>query len=903
MKAGSSRKRSRRAPSADDPPFLQVALHLPTPCWVSDAEGQITWVNDAWLAYTGADVETIRTKGLRGLHDPDVYPQVARKWEAVKAGGLADEMVFPLRGRDGALRPFHTRVTPLRDEHGAITRWFGVNTDISAQAQAEADLRASQEELREVFERAGDGIFITNAEGRLIDINAAACVMTQFSKEELLRKSVWELIEPDDQARLADTRGRDEAIGEWIVRRRDGSPLAVEISSRRLSDGRRIGVARDISARKQAERSEKQALTDLVSVQTARALDAERQLERFWHASRDLFAIVSTKDSLPRLVNERAWKETLGYSAAQLSTTRLMDLVHPEDRAKTLAMRTERSTETEYFGLENRYRRADGEWVWLSWNVVREGDVSYCIARDVTADKLMRESLARSERQFRLLVGGVVDYALFMLSPEGKVTNWNSGAQRIKGYSAEEIVGQDFSVFYTEADRAAGRPRIGLRAAAEQGRFEAEGWRVRKDGTLFWANVVIDAIRDESGALVGFAKITRDITDRKNAELELQRANERLAHAQKLEALGALTGGVAHDFNNLLMVMAGQASLLRQRIGEDARGLRALDAIDMAARRGQDLTRHLLAFARRQRLNPVCISLASRAAALRELLSSSIGPNIAVHVDFPAKLWNVEVDINELELAILNMAVNARDAMPEGGSLNINAKNITLGPGAEEQELRGDFVELTVRDTGVGIPEDILPKVIDPFFTTKPVDKGTGLGLSQVYGFVQQSGGRMTVASRLGEGTTIVSLLPRSQARPEQGPAGEAAETPPASASRSLSILYVEDNPEVADVAAGLLEHLGHKARVVGSASAAIESLEADGRPDLVFSDIVMAGDLDGLALARRIRGQWPDLPVLLTTGYSQTAESIGEEFPILAKPYQLTQLNDALNAAVAARR
>jgi PAS domain S-box-containing protein len=892
MKARSSRRKADGVSTIDNLPFRQVAQQLATPCWISDAAGRIVWVNDAWIAYTGADVDKIRAEGLKALHDPGVYGEVVAKWEKVKAKGAADEMVFPLRGRDGILRPFHTRVVPLQDRNGAINRWFGVNTDVSAEAEAASKLRASEEQLREVFERAGDAIFITDANGRLIDVNVAACALGQYSREELLAKAVWQLIEPDEEAALVNARSQEDSIRDWKIRRADGSFVEVEVSSRRLSDGRRLGVARDVSARRKAEQSERQALSMLVDAQTARASDAERLLQHFWDSSRDLFAIVSNLDGIPRLINERAWNETLGYDADKITTTRLIDLVHPEDRERTLTTRRSRLGDSAYFGFENRYLRSDGGSVWLSWNVVRDGNLIYCNARDITEERQAKESLARSEREFRLLVASVVDYALFMLSPDGVVTNWNAGAQRIKGYAADEIIGQHFSVFYNEADRAEGRPEIGLRTAAEQGRYEAEGWRVRKDGALFWANVVVDAIRDENGELVGFAKITRDITERRNAQLELQRANDRLAHALKMEALGQLTGGVAHDFNNLLMVVGGQAKLLRDKVGDSPATLRSLDAIDAATRRGEDLTRHLLAFARRQRLNPEPVSLASRAETFKTLLDSSVGSAVSVSVDCPEELWTVEVDANELELAILNMAVNARDAMPSGGRLSIRAENVTLSDEAEEPQ--GDFVQMTVSDSGVGIPADILPRVIDPFFTTKEAGNGTGLGLSQVYGFVQQSGGRMTVESELGEGTTITLHLPRTPAQP-------LARTPPtvAEAPRNLDILCVEDNPEVADVAAGLLEYLGHRPRVVNSASAALLMLEEGARPDLVFSDIVMAGDMDGVALARRIRERWPGVPVLLATGYSRAAEAIGEEFPILAKPYQVSELSSALSSAI----
>jgi PAS domain S-box-containing protein len=880
----------------EDLPFRTLAKQLAIPCWISDPDGTIIWVNDAWIEYTGRDAEKIAAEGLKPLHDRAIYGQVVRRWEEVKTAAVAAEMVFPLRGKGGEFRPFLTRVTPIHDRTGRITHWFGTNTDVSVQSETEAKLRASDEQLREMFERAGDGIFITDADGRLVDANAAACEMGQYTREELLAKTVWDLIDQGEQGALSEARDREDSIRDWKIKRKDGSFLDVEVSSRRLSDGRRLGVARDFSTRRRLAELEAQTLSELVKVQTARASEAERHLQRFWDASQDLFAIVSSVDGVPRFINERAWNAILGYSAEQITSMRLIDLVHPEDRDRTIQMRRSKLGERAYFGFENRFVRSDGGHVWLSWNVVREGELIYCSARDITEETLAQDKLARSEREFRLFVAGVVDYALLMLSPQGVVTTWNAGAQRIKGYAADEIVGQHISVFYTDEDRAAGRASTALKAAAELGRYEAEGWRVRKDGSQFWANAVIDAIRDESGELVGFAKITRDITERREAQLELQRASERLAHSQKMEAVGQLTGGIAHDFNNLLMVVGGQAELLRSRIGDEARARRSLESIVAATKRGQELTRHLLAFGRRQRLNPEPVSLASLAAGLRALLRSSLGASIEISVDCPEGLWTVDIDVGEWELAMLNMAVNSRDAMPDGGSLSIAARNIVLAADEAAVELCGDFVQLTVSDTGTGIPADILPRVAEPFFTTKEVDKGTGLGLSQVYGFAQQSGGAMAVRSELGLGTTIVIHLPRSARA-----AASQRETSPATARAGLDVLCVEDNPEVADVAAGLLQHMGHTARVASSALVAVRMLEQGPRPDLVFSDIVMAGEMDGLALARHIRSRWPNLPVLLATGYSQAAVGIGDEFPILAKPYQVADLSAALNNLVAA--
>jgi PAS domain S-box-containing protein len=741
---------------ASDLPFRQLAQSLATPCWIADPDGVIQWVNDAWLDYTGAPVERLRAEGLKPLHDPAVYGDVVRRWMAVRAAGVADEMVFPLRGQDGRMRPFRTRVTPLRGADGQISHWFGANTDISAQSETEARLRTSEEQWREVFDRAGDGIFVTDAEGRLVEANAAACAMGQYTHAEVLAMSVFELIDPGEREALSDARSREDSIRDWRIRRKDGSLLAVEVTSRRLSDGRRLGVARDVSVRRQAEQAARQALTAEVTQERARAGAAERRLQRFWDASRDLFAIVDNRDGAPRLINDHAWEATLGYPASHILATPLYDLVHPDDLARTRRMAADQPADGAYFGFENRYRRADGGWVWLSWNVVRDGPVSFCSARDLTLEHEARETL--------------------------------------------------------------------------------------------------------------------------------EQANAWLAHTQKMESIGQLTGGVAHDFNNLLMVMGGQAELLRGRVGDDRRALRSLDAIGQAAQRGQALTRQLLAFSRRQRLKPTAVSLAERFASMKPLLTSSLGSAVRLQVDCEPDLWTVKIDVDEWELAILNMALNARDAMPGGGRLTISARNL-----AGEA---GDFVELTLADTGEGIAPDVLPRVIEPFFTTKAVDKGTGLGLSQVHGFVQQSGGRIGIESVLGEGTTIRILLPRVAEAPLA-----AAEREAEGAPHRLEILCVEDNPEVAEVTAALLEELGHGARVATSAPAAMQLLEAGPKPDLVLSDIVMPGEFNGLGLARRIREKWPTLPVLLVTGYSREAEAIGEEFPILAKPYQLDDLGGALRA------
>src|SRR5215208_2648049 len=289
-------------------------------------------------------------------------------------------------------------------------------------------------------------------------------------------------------------------------------------------------------------------------------------------------------------------------------------------------------------------------------------------------DQQQERDLFESERNFRLLVEAVTDYALYMLDPTGVVTSWNIGGERIKGYTPAEIIGQHFSRFYTEVDRASGKPLRALRIACEQGRYEEDGWRVRKDGTFFWASVVIDPIY-EDGELVGFAKITRDITERREAQLKLEQMHHQLAESQKLDALGQLTGGVAHDFNNLLMIISGSILTLKKGVGSDEKLQRAVSAIEAAAKRGATLTSQLLTFARRQSVNPQVVNLAERIDAIRDVLDTGVGGAVRLEFDVNRSIWPVMVDVAELETALINLVINARDAMPAGGTIMVAAHN------------------------------------------------------------------------------------------------------------------------------------------------------------------------------------------------------------------------------------
>jgi PAS domain S-box-containing protein len=443
-----------------------------------------------------------------------------------------------------------------------------------------------------------------------------------------------------------------------------------------------------------------------------------------------------------------------------------------------------------------------------------------------------------------------------------------------------------------EEDRA--RVRADIVQALHSGLgFRHEERIVRPDGEIRYLHSSGEVIKDDQGKAARMLGICQDVTQRKRAEIALDQAREQLAQSQKLEALGQLTGGIAHDFNNLLMIVSGHTQLLQRRLKE-AKDLSAIEAIKTAADRGETLTRQLLAFSRRQQLSPVVVDLGARIEALREMLMSSLRGNIEVKYDVAPALWSVEVDPGELELALVNIAVNARDAMPDGGTLTVSARNV---PHGEAGPLAGDFVALSLTDSGRGIPAHMLSKVFEPFFTTKDVGKGTGLGLSQVHGFAHQSGGTVTISSEIGRGTVITLYLPRSDA--PLSVALVAAEVPAAGRGEG-TVLVVEDNPEVAEVTATLLEHLGYRVLRAPDANDALAQLQQGPAIDLVFTDVVMPGSMNGVALAHEIRKRHPRIPILLTSGYSDAAYAAETRFVLLRKPYDLTALERAIGAALA---
>jgi PAS domain S-box-containing protein len=495
--------------------------------------------------------------------------------------------------------------------------------------------------------------------------------------------------------------------------------------------------------------------------------------------------------------------------------------------------------------------------------------------------KLLRES----EEQLRKLYRET-PLPLHVIGSDGRIEKVSNTWLNLLGYTLEEVSGRKLTDFMTVKSKLVYDETVRPKLQRGEEVREVELQFMRKSGEVL--DVLLSAHEElAEGRPARTLGGLMDITARKRAE-------EALRRSQRMEAVGQLTGGVAHDFNNLLMVIGGAAEKLR-RTPADRRAVKPLEMIATAVKRGQNLTSHLLSFARRQTLEATVIDLAELLPTFAEMLRRSLRGDIEIRTSAEAGPCRVRVDQGELELALLNLGVNARDAMPEGGVLSLSIRRVVLLGGADVDGLHGDFRVMELTDTGVGIPPDLLSRVFDPFFTTKGIDKGTGLGLSQVYGFAKQSGGTATILSEPGYGTTVSIYLPATEApiraEPKLAPINDEE------SSKKGTVLLVEDNNEVATVSAEYLEQLGYGVEHAMNGSDALRRLQEGPSYAFVLSDILMPGSVAGLELARIVREHHSEIPILLATGYSDKAQkAVHDGFPVVQKPYDLQVLSKAIH-------
>ncbi len=494
------------------------------------------------------------------------------------------------------------------------------------------------------------------------------------------------------------------------------------------------------------------------------------------------------------------------------------------------------------------------------------------VTRNFDDRRQLLEEVRQSEERFRLLVSCVKDYAIFMLLPDGTIASWNEGAERAKGYSAGEAIGKHFSMFYTPEDRASGKPAYLLRQAFEQGRVEDEGWRVRKDGTRFWADVILTAVKDEKGRLRGFAKVTRDVTERKLAAQTITEKQQQILELQKMEAIGRLAGGIAHDFNNLIAGILGCADTLEPTMIPNSEAAEEVRQIQKACERAGNLTRQLLAFSRRQIASPTVIQLNDEIAELQKMLVRLIGSDVRMEMRLAPALPPIKMDPGQLQQIIVNLVLNARDAMPSGGSLTLQTQLVKLDELSATQEFSipsGEYIMLSITDAGTGMSADVRQHIFEPFYTTKPLGKGTGLGLATVYGIVQQNSGMIMVYSEPNVGTSFKIFMPihSDGAHPQQG--GDDPSVSAAAWQGSETILVAEDDPLVLRNTVRSLQGRGDTVLSAADGQAAMEMLgKVQGKIDLLITDVMMP-NMNGKELADAVHQSLPALPVIFMSGFS----------------------------------
>jgi PAS domain S-box-containing protein len=595
----------------------------------------------------------------------------------------------------------------------------------------------------------------------------------------------------------------------------------------------------------------------------------------------------------------RGAKRFKGYDEAEILGKHVSVFYTDRDQRDGLPARVLESVARDgMFEGEGWRVRKDGSrfWAYVVVDAIRDDAGELLgfakVTRDLSERQAARAALRRTEDQFKLLVQSVADYAIYLLDPSGLVSTWNTGAERIKGYRPEEAIGRHFSMFFTEEDRARGEPERALETASREGRFEKEGWRVRKNGDVFLASVVIAAVRDDDGTIIGFAKVTRDMTAAKQAQLDLDRARESLLLAQRMEAVGQLTGGVAHDFNVFFRAILGSLETAQRSLPEDPDIVPHVEHAMQAARRGRSLTQRMLALAERQELMPERVDLPVLLHGMADLLQRTLGPSIVVEMVFPTALGAVYVDPNQLALVVLNLLRNARDAMPDGGTILIAGSEDLITHDVAGLGGSGRFICLSVADRGDGMDAEILARATEPFFTTKGVGKGTGLGLSMVHGFAEQSGGQLIIRSRKGDGTVAELWLPAAvdAVAPMQT---DDAGTPdpirqPAADASQLVVLTVDDDRLVLMNTTVVLNRLGHRVYSAPAGQQALEILRREAGINLVIVNHALP-DMTGAELAEAIRTDWPSMPIIFATPLADASVQR------ISKPYREEELSNAI--------
>jgi PAS domain S-box-containing protein len=862
--------------------------------WTRGAEAVFGWSGEEIV---GGSAEILFRPEDRAAGVP------AHELDEARRTGCSNDERWHLR-KDGSRFFANGSVRPLHSAGGDLAGFIKIARDETERRAADTAQRESEARLRALTEASNDVLYRMSADwGEMRQLEGGEFLA---STHDPSRAWLMNYIPPEDRARVTaaiDAAIRNKTVFELEhrVRRADGTvgwtvSRAVPLLDADGEIAEWFGAASDVTAQHEAE----DRLRELNETLERQVAERTAERDRMWHTSPDLMLVIDF-EGVFRRVNP-AWTSLLGYRSDELVGHHVNEFVLPDDHDETVD-----AYETAAVGgqpkIENRYRHKDGSIRWISWVAAPAGDMTYATGRDVTAQREMHAKL-RDEQDFARLalsaVGGVGVWtydaptdrffcdaaisALYALDPE-------RGAA---GLLREEFLA---NVHPQDRERLQQVMAGGLERAGE---LELEYRLVHPDGSVRWVMSRGHTYFDASGKPVRRTGVGIDMTSQRQFE-------EQLRQSQKMEAVGQLTGGIAHDFNNLLTAVTGGLELLSHRIaaGEYDKLDRYMGMALTGAQRAAALTQRLLAFSRRQTLAPVALDADRLVASMEEIIDRTLGPAIDLKVVATPGLWPVLVDQSQLDNALLNLCINARDAMPDGGKLTIETANKTLDAraAADHELAEGDYVSLCVTDTGTGMTPEVIARVFDPFFTTKPIGEGTGLGLSMIYGFVRQSGGQVRIYSEVGQGTTMCLYLPRFVGAHDLVD----AERPAAMRHRAEmgeTVLLVEDEEAIRTLVIEILGDAGYRVLTASNGPLGVALLQSDERIDLLVTDVGLPGGLNGRQVADAGRAIRPDLKVLFVTGYAANAAvgagHLDEGMAVLTKPFNVLELERRVGEMIA---
>ncbi len=848
-----------------------------------DREGCIVEFNPAAERTFGYGREAAIGQPLEDLLIP---PRLREHHRHGMARHLAtgDSTILGRRIEVSALRAdgteFPAELTVVRVSAGTHALFVGTVRDITLSKRAHEALLKERMLSDEVINTLPGVFYLLDEQGRFIRWNENLESVTGYLPDEIAERHPLDFFRDGDRELLRQRIGAAFATGqsdaEAHLVSRDGRATPYYFTGKRIEwDGRPclIGMGVDISALRRAE--------------------AER--DRLFNLSPDMLCIAGL-DGYFRQLNP-AWEQTLGVSRAELMAKPYIEFVHPDDRERTLAEAGRDEHGMLSAGFENRYRCGDGSFKWLSWSsvVVPEAGHIYAIARDVTAQKETALALQESEERYRGLVEGVRD-GIFTLAADGTIISANYAFQLITGWSRDEWIGRPFHGILHPEDQPRALQLFLAMMGKKPGSLQPVELRfATKEGNYVPMELTATPKR-RGDEIVGLLGIARDVRER-------HRIEEELRQIQKLDSIGRLTAGIAHDFNNLLTVQQGYLSLLLTESGLSDTVVEHIQEVAVAADRAAALTRQLLLFSRKRPMQRRRFHLNDVATTLSKMLERAVGDDITLRLECDDHLPAIEGDPSMMEQVLMNLVVNARDAMPGGGLIQIAIEAITVDASVAEVHpgtRPGRFVRLTVADTGHGIPPELQEKIFDPFFTTKELAKGTGLGLSTVYGIVQQHEGWIDVESEVGRGATFRVHVPAAEST---GDPEDTADALPVLRGGAETILAVDDEPALRRIVQTVLERYGYRVLMAEHGVEALELWHEHGATiDLLLTDLVMPHGISGWNLAERLRAERPGLKVLVMSGYDPKARAVGEHqecverrVAFLQKPYRLSELVQAV--------